>query len=325
MPNSPVYTGYSTVGNIVSIPQIYLDIYSMELEHNALPIMRFEEYAVKKTELEKGKGDKIVFTRFGDIERGGALKEDTPLVERNMQAAQYSVTVTEYGNAVGVTEKGLQLSFFDTMEEAAYLLGRDYAITMDLMLRDTILGTSNVIFPNDKATRAALDPVLDFFDVEVIRDAVEWLSTQNAPKFNNDFYLCFLHPHQVAHLRRDPDWIAANNYANTRRLFTDEVGRWEDVVFIATTQMTNGAAAASSDSYDTVLDAAATKGGTVTGGDVYQSVIIGDGAYGMATALPVELRDSGPQDYGRKHGIAWYGLMGANLLNEDHSVRVETV
>ena len=322
MPNVPLYSGHTTVGNVVSIPQIYLDWYATELEHNALPIMRFEEFAVKKDDLEKEAGDTIVFTRFGDIARGGALSEDKPLVERAMKAAQYSITVGEYGNAVGVTEKGLRLAMLDTLAEAAFLLGRDYAMVVDLMLRDTVLSTSNTIFSNGRASRAALQGANDYFNVEIIRNAVEWLQTKNAPKYNNDFYICFLHPHQAAYIKRDPDWIAANNYANTRALFTGEIGRWEDVVFLSTTQMTNGAAG-SGDSYDAALHNTAVGG--LSPADVYAGAIFGDNAYGLATALPVELRQKVAEDYGRKHGIAWYSIMGAGLLNEDYIVRIETV
>lgn len=164
---------------------------------------------------------------------------------------------------------------------------------------------------------------VDYFDVEMVRQAVEILQTKNAPKFNGDFYVGFVHPHQAAYLKRDPDWIAANNYANTRALFTGELGRWEDVVFISTTHCRNGAAASTDPGYLAALVAAATGGATAA--NVYESLIFGDSAVGKATGLPVEMRDNGVQDFGRKHSLAWYSIMGAGILEDDFIVRGESV
>jgi N4-gp56 family major capsid protein len=323
-----LFTGYQTVGDIVSIPQEFLTWYSQEIEHNALPIMRFEEFAVKHNDLEKQAGDSIAFTRFGDIERGGALMESQPLIERAMKAAQYSVTVTEYGNAVGVTQKALKLAMHDVLAEGALLLGRDYAMVMDLMLRDTVLATPNTIYCGGRASRAALQGSVDYFDVQCIRTGVEFLQTRNAPKYDligdpyGPAYVLFVHPHQAQYLMSDPDWIAAHNYANTRNVFRGELGRWNDVVFIATPQMLNGAAG-SGDAYDVALHNTAV-GGTDPA-DVYAATLLADNSYGLATALEVEMRQKVAEDYGRKHGLAWYAIKGAGILNSDYIVRIESV
>ena len=44
----------------------------------------------------------------------------------------------------------------------------------------------------------------------------------------------------------------------------------------------------------------------------------------MAVSLPVELRDAGVIDYGRERGLAWYSIMGADILHEKHGVVIET-
>ncbi len=58
--------------------------------------------------------------------------------------------------------------------------------------------------------------------------------------------------------------------------------------------------------------------------DVYKAVMFGENAYGLATALPVEMRDNGVEDFGRSHKLAWYSIMGTGILEDDNIVRIET-
>ena len=323
---SNAYSGVATSGDTTALSPALLAVYSADIEHNAQSIMRFHEFVVEKEELTKQPGESITFTTYADIDGGGELTETDDLETKAMSASTDSISVTEYGNAIGVREKLLQLSYDDVLEEAAVLLGRNYAKVVDTTIRDAYLGASSTIYAGARASRAALKGGTDYFDVEVIRVAVETLDTAEAPKFfvdGDEFYVCFLHPHASAYLKRDPDWVAANNYANTRRLFTGELGRWEDVIFISTTHMLNGAAATTHAGYSASLADAATGGSS--NADVYQSVIFGDNAVGRAIALPVEMRDNGVQDFGRKHGLAWYSIEGFDILNDDHIVVVESV
>lgn len=317
------YSGVHTAGDFVALPQAIREVYSMDILHEALGIMRYEEFAVEKTDLAVEPGQNINITRYNNIQRGGQLQEHVPLSEKNMSASQQAVTVTEWGNAIGISEKLLQTSFDDQMAEAALLLGRDYAVVNDLMLRDVLTGATQVVYAGNRATRALMQGGVDYFDVELIRQGVEILQTKNAPKFNNDFYICFVHPHQSAYLKRDPDWVAANNYANTRALFNGELGRWEDCIFIGTTHQRNGAAPTTDPGYEATFVGAATGGAAAA--NVYESFLFGDSSYAKAIALPVEMRDNGVTDYGRKHGLAWYAIQGAGILEDDFIVKLESV
>lgn len=310
-------SGVATAGGITGLPEAILSVYSMDIQHAAMGIARFAEFTVKKEELSAQPGQSVTFTRYANLTRGGVVAEDATITTRAMSASQTSITVTEYANAVEVTEKLLLLSYDDVLQEAAVLLGRDYAVVLDLAIRDTLrTGMTNSIFAGNATSIPTTDSA-DVFDVEAVRDAVEILQTQNAPKFNGDFYISFVHPHAAAYLKRDPDWVSANNYANTRALFNGELGRWEDVVFIATTHMPNGATGATSEGYAASLD------GTGAGGiDLYEAFIYGDMCVGWATALPVEMRENGVTDFGRKHGIGWYSIMGFGMLYGEYGVKI---
>lgn len=288
-----------------------LDLYSADILHQAQGVMRYEEFAAYTDDLTRQPGETIQVPKVDNLTRGGALTEGTAMVAKAMSQSQVPVTVTEYGNAVEVSEKLLLLSQHRELTKAAKLLARDYAVVRDLSCRDALVASGNTLFTNGAAVGDV--GAAHTFDVSTIRDALEELSGANAPKFLDDFYVCFIHTHQARYLREDPDWVSANNYGNTRRLFTGEIGRWEDVIFIQTTHQGNGAVSVAHEGYEAALD------GTGAGGiNLYRATIFADQAYALADALPVEMRDGGVMDYGRKHGIAWYGLWGAKALESEY-------
>ena len=229
------------------------------------------------------------------------------------------VKVTEYGNAVAVTEKLLRTSYDDTMARVSTLLGRDYALVLDCELRDVALTGTNVVYADKVANRAGLAST-NTLKVSTIKDAVEILSTNNAPKVGGANWVCFVHPHQSRGLRDDNAWINASNYGAPDQLFTGEIGRIDDTIFIETTLMKNGACAQTDPAYDADLKTGARGNQT----NIYKAVIFGQSYYGLATALPVEIRDNGVEDFGRRRSLAWYSLFGVAKLNDEYGVVIET-
>ena len=120
----------------------------------------------------------------------------------------------------------------------------------------------------------------------------------------------------------DNAWINASNYGAPEQLFTGEIGRIDDTRFIETTLMCNGKAPSTDPAYKQEL--AKGQGETANATDVYQAVIFGDQYYGIAWSLPVELRDNGVEDFGRKRSLAWYAIWGTGLLHNDYGVVIET-
>lgn len=317
-------SGISGANGITALPEAMLEVFSLDILHNAQGIMRFEEFAVRKQELLAAPGEVVKFTIYDDIARNGKLVEGVSLSSNAMSATQKSITVTEWGNAINVSEKLLQLSWDDVMGEAATLLGRDYAVTRDLAIRDALFaGAANQISAalDDGTVNGTADlDASETMTIEHIREAVEILQTNDAPKFFGDYYVCFLHPHQAAYLRRDQDWVNAHQYVGTRNLFNGEIGRWEDVIFIVTTHAPNGAAAVSAPGHDAAL--VSGQPGMATHG--YKACVFADQCLYIADSLPVELRDNGVEDFGRTHGLAWYSIFGTECLKPEYAVSILT-
>lgn len=296
-------------------------VYSREIEFKALPIMRFSQFATQKTELGVEPGLTISMLTYDNLKLGGALQEMQNMSTQALSGSMKQITVQEHGNAVSNSELLIQSSFDDIMATTTTLLGRDYALVMDCELRDVALSGTNIVYAGGKASRDAITDA-DKLQVATIKDAIEVLATNNAPKYQNMYWICFVHPHQSRDLRDDSAWINASNYGAPEQLFTGEIGRIDDTRFIETTLMCNGKASATDPAYKADLVKGA--GDTANKADIYQAVIFGDQYYGIAWSLPVELRDNGVEDFGRKRSLAWYAIWGTGLLHNDYGVVIET-
>lgn len=298
-------------------------IWSKEILFQSMPILRFEQFAVKKTELGVQPGLTINFMRYNNLGAASQLVEGVRMQTVALSASQFQITVAEQGYAVAVSELLLNASFDDVMASASRLLGRNMAIYLDTSARNTLLLGSSVLYGYDNpytygppsgdattgyfnpyqpgtpaANRAALTGT-SYFSYALVKDAVETLATKNVPRLG-ETYVCFVHPHQSRHLRDDPQFIEVTKYAAPGNFMLGEIGRINDVVFIETTQVPQ----------------------VVPG--VYQAIFIGDNAFGHAISLPVELRDGGILDFGREHALAWYAIWGFGLITDNAIVVAET-
>lgn len=285
-----------------NLSQTIIAVYSKDIWFQAQPVLRFEQFAVSRTDLSVQPGLTMYITVYNNLPAGGALTENVAISTQQLSTQQIGITVTEYGNAVSVSELLLQASFDDVMGSAAKLLGIDYAKTLDGALRTVVLGGTQVVYAGNKASRVTV-AVGDFLTSKEIKDSVEVLATNNAAKYNNDYFVLFVHPHHSRKLRDDGTF---QNVVSYGKQYAGEIGRIDDVVIIETTQMPKLAAAGAG------------------GADVFQAVIFGENAYGLAVALPVEMRDGGIIDFGRTHSLAWYAIFGAGILLDKNIVRIET-
>ncbi len=316
-------TGYAAVGaGSTQLTQAIQTIWSKEILFQSMPVLRFEQFAVKKTELGVMPGLTINFMRYNNLGDASQLVEGVRMQTAALSAAQFSITVAEQGYAVAVSELLLNASFDDVMASASRLLGRNMAKYLDQSARDTLLQASSVIYgytpatgaatpqsPYDSGTKAANRAALAgtyYLTPAVVKDAVETLASKDVPRLG-ETYVAFVHPRQSRRLRDTPYWIESTKYAAPGNFMLGEIGRLDDVVFIETTQI-----------------ATTTSNGYSSGSTVYKSIFLGDNAFGHAISLPVELRDGGVLDFGREHALAWYAIWGFGLVTDQAVVVAET-
>lgn len=319
-------TAVETGGTNSKLTNAVRAVYSKDIEFKALPNMRFFQFATMKTELGTQPGLTIEMLTYDNIARGGRLTEGTKMVGRAMSSSMKSIKVFEFGNSITVSQLLIQSSFDDVMASATTLLGRDYAIVMDTELRETALSTTNVVYARKKdgskvTARAELTDECKF-TVASVKDAIEILATNNAPKYQNESWISFVHPHQSRDIRDDSAWINSSNYGSPELQFIGEIGKIDDTRFVETTMMCNGACAIDDPAYKELLKKGLGTTPNLT--NVFQALVFGDRYYALAVALPIELRDNGVVDYGRERGLAWYSIFGTGILNEEYGVVIET-
>lgn len=322
MPAKTMVAG-STNGDFIKLDNQILDVWANEVLFQAQPNLKFESICQTRTELGTTPGSTIKFLRYSSLTGKSEIAETDTVTTDSFSTSLLSITVTEHAKAVAFTELLLRQSADNVLDRAATILGMHYAKERDRIIRDELLTAPTTLYSNDKADRASLTGT-DTFNLELIRAAVENLATKKAPKFGGDAYICFVHPHQSRKLRSDGAWVNVANYADPSRMINGEIGRIDDVRFIETTMVplikktTQDIWADSEDTGDNTALAA----NAIT--DVYQSIILGDWAIGLAEGLPVELRDDGVKDFGRKHALAYYWIGGVGLIEPGHVAILET-
>lgn len=332
-------TGYSSDSTLSPAIQT---IWSKEILFQAMPVLRFEQFAVKKTELGVQPGLTINFMRYNNLEvdqTGSELTEGIRMEPVALSASQIQITVKEHGKAVAVTELLLNASFDDVMASSSRLLGRHMAQSMDIQARNTLYEDAvpfgggsavppNVVFGRTTASaRGSISPYdpgtlgtaasPGYLSPSAVKDAVEVLAGQNIPRLG-DTYVCFVHPSQSRSLRDWPEFIEVTKYAAPGNFMLGEIGRIYDVVFIETTQVSQGLTVPED------IDSG-TGGDQAPNTESYSAIMIGDNAFGHAISLPVELRDGGVIDFGREHGLAWYAIWGFGMITHESRVVLNTL
>lgn len=332
-------TGYSSDSTLSPAIQT---IWSKEILFQAMPVLRFEQFAVKKTELGVQPGLTINFMRYNNLEvdqNGSELTEGIRMEPVALSASQIQITVKEHGKAVAVTELLLNASFDDVMASSSRLLGRHMAQSMDTQARNTLYQDAvpfgggaavppSVVFGRTTASaRGSISPYdpgtvgtaasPGYLSPSAVKDAVEVLAGQNIPRLG-DTYVCFVHPSQSRSLRDWPEFIEVTKYAAPGNFMLGEIGRIYDVVFIETTQVAKGLTVPED------IDSG-TGGDQAPNAESYSAIMIGDNAFGHAISLPVELRDGGVIDFGREHGLAWYAIWGFGMITHESRVVLNTL
>jgi len=278
--------------------------YSQDLLYNAMPMLVFYAFASKKTDLLKEPGASIKFSKFDELAVvTEELQDGVEMTDSKISDSEIEITVKEYGKAVAVTQKAITTNNVDILLAKTTVLARNLAKSFDSIIRNVALTTTNYKYGKGVAASSSLT-TSDVFDTQIVKDAVEYLRTNDVPKIDGEYYICVATPHQLRDLSDDTKWIGVNQYnKDGMNIYKGEVGMYEGVRFVSTTNMPHLTPAQSSVKYGVAID-------------LYESLFFGENAFGIAEALKPEIRTKNNNDYGRLHGMAWYAIFGVGLIEE---------
>jgi len=286
----------NTLGGYMGCPKL-----SRELRHAAEPLMRFRQFCRIKEEFGKNKNDTIYFDKISKISTaGGTLVETDTMPRHNYTVVRGTAVITEFGNAIPFTGKLEALAEFDVDNATTKVLRNDEASTLDNAVADefqTSLAKYICVKTNSynlttlgTAGGTATANLNDYHIKNIVDQLKKW---DVQPYDNQGHYICIASVDALRGLRDDTNFINALRYGKPENLFTGEIGMYGGVRFIEETNALSNSIAASG---------------------YGEAVVFGDDAVLEAIAIPEEVRYDIPKDFGRDKAIAWYGLLGFQIV-----------
>lgn len=199
----------------------------------------------QKRDIPKNGGKVIEFRRFSALPK--AL---TPLTEgvtpegNKLNVSNVTASVEQYGDYVEQSDV-LELTAVDnTIVEATKQLSAQAGLTMDTVVRNEIVGGTNVIYSpsvtddveTEITSRHLIDSSASLRVKDVFRGAAE-LKAMNAPKING-YYVGIIHPYVAYDLMQSAgnQWMEVQKYASPENMLTGEIGSLGGVRFVESTE-----------------------------------------------------------------------------------------
>ena len=262
----------------------------------------------------KRKGQTASWLKFTKLAIPSAVLADVPtFVGETVSDATVSATLQFWGNGVQLAEFLEQTSFLDLPEEYKKLLGQNAGETINQKVRDVLVGGTSTNYANAKASREAVVST-DTIDLDDILNTVESLEVQDAPMIGDE-YIAIISPYVKTRLMKDTAFREATRYlAKDNSIFTGEVANIDGVRFVRTS----------------TAPSVADSGSNSDVANLEQTIILGDGAYGIARLLPgdfdVVITPPGGHgdEYKVKTAMTWKVYMRAVILQQLFMRRLES-
>lgn len=252
-------------------------------------------------------GQDVTFTRVAALPEptDPTLPERELMPEDTFTLSTGTITAREIGRAVPYTSLAEDFSRYDIENPIQQALRDQMELSLDTAAATALKATpvkytptgttatpTNAIATNGTPGAVASRNLL-VWDVAEIRDYM--YDTLLTPGWTNDEYIGIFRSLALRGIKNDPEWEVWHQYTDPQAKYNSEVGKIESVRFVETNH-------------------ARAFGKVGTGSVLGEGVVFGRDALGMAEAMTPELRAKVPEDYGRKKGIAWYGIMGFGLI-----------
>lgn len=224
---------YSDVISTSALTNALRTIYSAELQFTAAPLQIFDQFAEIKNEHRLQVGETAVWTIYRQMAPTiGSLTETVDVDTQQIQNFQVQMSVAEYGNAVGTTEKLDLLSYHGPISNIVKdLLAPQMARSLDRIARNVAWAGATKKYAGGRTSRANLTAA-DVATVDLVKQSAHALRMNKVRPAAGGGYLCVCHPSTLYDLREDPLWEDAGKYSDPSRLVTGEVGRLYGVRFI---------------------------------------------------------------------------------------------
>lgn len=249
--------------------------YDTELLENARPELIYTQFA-KKQVLPAGRGKTVEWRKWNTLEDAEVLTEG--VIPTGQKFGQSAVTqaLTQYGTYVSVSDQLELHAIDDVILGAAEELGASAGTTQDKLVRNVIVGGTNVQYCDKVDADGTHTPVTSRANLDLtakltpdeVNKAATLLKKLKAPKIDGK-YVAIIHPSVAYDLRSSEAWVEAHKYAGITELFTGEIGELHGVRFIETSEA------------KVFNDETCPANGGSNHYSVYATLFLGKDAYGM--------------------------------------------
>lgn len=295
--------------------------YDKNLIRTAKPKLVHAQFGQKRN-IPKNGGKKIEFRRYAALPKATApLTEGVTPPGQTMEVLKVEAELKQYGDYVKMTDV-LQLTAIDNnIVEATDLCGAQGGQTMDTVVRDVMQSGTNVFYaPKIDAdgneievnSRASLDKTAEL-TCDLVDQVVAFLEAQNAPRFEDGYYRCVIHPYAAYDIKRDPRWRKPHEYSDPKNIYNGEIGEYGGVRFVNTSEAKIYSGT-----------------GCPTGLSVFGTLFFGANAYGVTDIEGENLETivkplgSGEDPLNQRATVGWKAMEAAEILIENYMVRVES-
>lgn len=285
--------------------------YDKNLIRLAEPELVHDQFGQKRP-IPGGNGKTIEFRKFNALP---AVPSDRVLSEGITPNGQFygvtaiTATIEQYGGYITLTDM-LNLTAYDNnMQEVMKLLASQAGQVSDKITRDILAAGTNVSYAGGRDARANLTSA-DKLTIEEIKKAVRKLKRVNAKPINGN-YVAIVHPDVAYDLMNDSEWIDANQYAGSQKIFNGEIGKMYGVRFVETTM------------------AKIVKPSTLP---IYCTLVLAENAFGVTSinnggieTIVKQLGSGGTADpLNQRSTVGWKLNKVAKILEQSYMVRIES-
>lgn len=311
-------TTSATEGNNLSAEM--KTFYDKTLITLASPYLVHDQFGQKR-DIPKNGGKIIEFRKFSSLPKAlTPLTEGVTPTGNKLNVSSVSAAVEQYGDYIEQSDL-LELTAIDnTIVEATKQLSAQAGLTMDTIVRNEIVGGTNVLYcPKVSAdgtetavtSRAQVDGSSLLRVKDVFKAAAE-LKAMNAPKIDG-YYVGIIHPYVAYDLMQEAgnQWMEVQKYASPENMLTGEIGCLGGVRFVESTE---------AKIWNEGADGCA----------VFATLIVGADAYGVTSVTGggiehiVKQKGYGNDPLNQRSSVGWKGLKTAKRLVEEYMIRIES-
>jgi len=304
------------------------NFYDRTLLERLLPLLVYTKFGQIRDIPRKSGSNTIKFRKYASLAVATtALTEGVTPAGSQLSITDITADVLQYGDFVTVTDVVNYESIDAVLTEAAQVLGEQAALTLDNLCRDTLVAGTTVQYADSRANRYLII-ASSLITANEIREAVATLAGNNAKKltsivnpatgFNttpiNAAYIGIIHPKAVYTLKGLTGFVPVQAYPSQSDVMEGEVGAFDEVRFIQSSEAKYWAAATASAAVD-----------------VYATLILGKNAYGISRISGEAMKNiikplgsAGTNDpLDQRTTSGWKATFVAKILDDNAMLRLE--